>query len=170
MKKKITLCLLCFVMAVQTYAQRINHRFENVSLAEALRSINMMQKDYTVNFIYDDLEDFRVTTTVKDKRAPEAIRQIIGFYPIKQTQDGKNIFVECTHKTAKNYEGLLIDEQGQPVEYANVALLSPRDSSLIGGGVSTESGVFVIPSEASHAILRVSCIGFKTFYHSAAIG
>ncbi len=142
----------------------------DVSMAEALRTLNKMQKDYTVNFIYDDLEDFRVTTTVKGKHAPEAIRQIIGFYPIRLTQDGRNIFVECTHKTARHYEGLLVDEQGQPVEYANIALLSPRDSLLIGGGVSTESGVFVIPSEASRAIMRVSCIGFKTVFREATIG
>ncbi len=170
MKKTIIICLLCLFAAMQTYAQRINHRFDNVSMAEALRSLNKMQKDYTVNFIYDDLEDFRVTTTVKGKRAPEAILQIIGFYPIRQTIDGKSIFVECTHKTAKHYEGRLIDENGQPVEYANVALLSPRDSSLIGGGVSTESGVFVIPSDANRAILRVSCVGFTTIFRNTEIG
>ncbi len=71
MRKAIILSFLCLCLGIQTHAQRISCRFNNVSMAEALRTINNMQKDYTVNFIYDDLEDFRVTTTIKNKHTPK---------------------------------------------------------------------------------------------------
>ncbi|MBR1558043.1 MAG: TonB-dependent receptor, partial [Prevotella sp.] len=56
------------------------------------------------------------------------------------------------------------DENGQPVPYANVYLLHPSDSTVIGGGVSNEAGVFVIPYEQERVIARFSYIGYKTIY------
>ncbi len=170
MRKTIILSFLCLFFVAQTNAQRISCRFNNASMAEALRTINNMQKDYTVNFIYDDLEDFRVTTTIKSKHTPEAIQQLIGFYPIKQTQDGHNIFVECTHKTARHMSGRITDEQGNPVEFANIALLSVKDSTLTDGGVSNASGVFIIPSDAKESIVRVSHVGYTTYFRHAETG
>ncbi len=169
MKRTVIIALLCLV-AVAASAQRISYRFDNVSMPQALLLLNKMQHDYTISFIYDELEDFKVTKTVNAKNVPDAIRQLIGFYPIKLTQDGKHLFVECTHKTARHYEGLLVDEAGHPVEYANVTLLSPRDSSFMGGGVTNEAGIFVIPSDADRAILRATCIGFNPAYMTSSIG
>ena len=61
-------------------------------------------------------------------------------------------------------KGTVIDEQGQPVVYANIALLSPQDSTLITGGVSNESGLFVIPCEQQSVLGRISFVGYKTIY------
>ena len=36
--------------------------------------------------------------------------------------------------------GRVIDERHRPVEFANVALLNPRDSSFLTGGVTNASG------------------------------
>ncbi|MBO5627501.1 MAG: TonB-dependent receptor, partial [Aeriscardovia sp.] len=52
----------------------------------------------------------------------------------------------------------------QPVPYANVYLLHPSDSTVIGGGVSNEAGVFVIPYEQSPVLARISYVGYKTVY------
>ena len=35
-------------------------------------------KDYRINFMYDELEDFTVTTSIVKRTAPDAIRQIMG--------------------------------------------------------------------------------------------
>ena len=85
---------------------------------------------------------------------------MIGFYPIRVTtstdEDGKKIFVECTHKTDLHLTGTIIDEQGQPVAYANIAVLNPSDSTLLCGGVSNESGYFAIPLEQERVLARIS--------------
>ncbi|MBM6992055.1 MAG: TonB-dependent receptor [Prevotella sp.] len=133
-------------------------------MADALRELNTLQKRYTVNFIYDDLEDFRLTTEVRGKSVPDALQQIIGFYPITVTQKGDVLLVECTHKTERHLTGKIIDEQGEAVAFANVLLLSPTDSSVIAGGVSNESGVFVVPYEPAKVLAKISYVGYKTFY------
>jgi hypothetical protein len=135
-----------------------------VSLSEALRQLNEQTEDYNISFLYNDLEDFRITTSIRRKSVPDAIRQMIGFYPIRMTVEDREIVVECPQKTAPRYKGTIIDEQGQPIAYANIALLSPQDSTLITGGVSNESGYFVIPCEQIPVLARISYVGYKTGY------
>ena len=162
----ITLALL---LTISIQAQkRISREYNNVSLSDALKQLAERQTDYTIMFLYNELEDFLITTTVKNKRLPEAIQQMIGFYPIRITtstdEDGKKIFVECTHKTDRHLTGTIIDEQGQPVAYANIAILNPADSTLLSGGVSNESGYFAIPYEQHKVLARISYVGYKTIY------
>ena len=145
-------------------AQRITREYNNVSLSDALRQLNAEATDYEINFLYNELEDFRITTTIRRKTVPDAIRQMIGFYPIRMSIDSTEITVECPQKTANRYKGTIIDEQGQSVAYANIALLSPQDSTLITGGVSNESGLFVIPCEQHPVLARISFVGYKTIY------
>ena len=169
MNRHIILIILTLLLTVSTQAQkRITHEYHNVSLSDALRQLSEQQTGYTIYFLYNELEDFRITTNVKNKHLPEAIQQMIGFYPIRVTtstdEDGKKIFVECIQKTESRYKGTIIDETGQPVAYANVYLLHPSDSSLISGGVSNEAGLFVIPCETTPILARISFVGYKTLY------
>ena len=81
MKNLITIFFLCSI-TLAVSAQNINHNFQNVSMSDALHYLSSKSTKYTINFIYDELEDFRVTADVHNKRIPDAIRQVIGFYPI----------------------------------------------------------------------------------------
>ena len=146
-------------------AQRITRRYDNVSMSKALMELNDLQQDYTVNFIYDELEDFKVTTDIKHEKLTDAIFQIVGFYPIRVVKSGEHeIFVECTHKTDRHLTGTIIDEKGIPVAYANVTILNPADSTLLSGGVSNESGYFAVPYEQESVLARISYVGYKTVY------
>ena len=157
-------CILC--MPLGAFAQRISHTYNNVSLSEALLGLNNEQTGYVINFLYNELEDFRITATIKNKRLPDAIQQMIGFYPVRMTvkPDDHEIYVECTHKTDRHLTGTIIDEQGLPVAYANIAVLNPADSTLLGGGVSNESGYFAIPYELPTVLARISYVSYKTVY------
>lgn len=169
MKRYILLLLLgCICSAVN--AQKISHEFKSVSISEALKQIEASTNEYTINFIYNELEDFTVTTRVKSKSVPDAIRDIIGFYPIRMSIDGRNIFVECMQKESGKLIGRVIDNTGQPVMYANISLLSLRDSAFINGGVSNEAGQFVIPCGKKRVIARISCIGFRTLCTMLQVG
>ena len=172
MKRIISLLFCCLVFAGMR-AQRITHEYHNVSLSEALRQLNKESENYTISFLYNELEDFRITTSIRRKTIPDAIRQMIGFYPIRMTVDERDIVVECTHKTDRHLTGTIIDEQNQPVAYANVAILNSTDSTLLGGGVSNESGYFAIPYEMPSTVqgdkvgavlARISYVGYKTIY------
>ena len=155
---------MCVMVSVAS-AQEITHTFQNVPLSDALKYVQTQATDYNITFIYDELEDFRVTTHIQNKSITDAILQIVGFYPIRVVKSGKHeIYVECTHKTDRHLTGTIVDENSQPVPYANIYLLHPSDSTVIGGGVSNEAGVFVIPCERNPVLVRISYVGYKTVY------
>ena len=173
--KTISLFLLFFLLILvqHSYAQRITRQYNNVSFSEALKDLNARQHKYTINFVYDELEDFKVTKSIRNSNVPNAIMQLIGFYPIRMTQVENNIMVECTQKSTFRYKGRIVDERGNAAEYATIALLSPIDSTIVGHGVSNENGFFVIPSNSRKVLARISYIGYKTvsrIYNNTEMG
>ncbi len=166
MKRTITLLMcMAFALLLTAVAQSITHTFSDVSMSDALKYLQQHTSRYKIVFIYDDLEDYKVTTTVKNKSVPDAIRQMIGFYPIKMTRkENREIYVEAILKTERRLKGVVVDEHNLPMPYANVTLLNPADSTMVGGGVTNESGRFVIPIEHGKVIARISYVGYKTAY------
>ena len=160
--KRTIFSMLCCVLTFTAHAQHITKQFDDVPLSDALRQLDELSYEYTISFMYNELEDFRVTTYVHRKTVPETVRQMIGFYPVQVTVVGKEITVECIQQMETRYKGTIVDEQGKPVAFANIALLSPQDSTLIAGGVSNEHGHFVIPCERCPVIARISFVGYKT--------
>ena len=163
--KHTILILIVLCSFINAQAQKITRSYDNVSMSEALRDLNEQTHEYNISFLYNELEDFRVTTNIRRKSIPDAIMQVIGFYPVRVVKRGENeIYVECTHKTERHLTGTIIDENRQPVPYANIAVLNPADSILLCGGVSNESGIFVIPIDQPNILVRVSYVGYKTIY------
>ena len=162
MKQIITILLLCLVATTMSAKSRITRSYHNESLSKVLEDLNNASNSQTIYFIYDELEDFTVTCSFKRLSLDDAIREVIGFYPMTITYRGNRIFVECIQKSDHRLIGKLIDEQGRPVSFANIVLYHPADSTMIGGGVSNEAGDFVIPCAAGRVRARISSIGFKT--------
>ena len=63
---------------------------------------------------------------------------------------------------AQTVSGKLIDENSQPLPYANVVLLSLPDSAFVNGTVSGEDGSFKLEATSRNQILKISSIGYKT--------
>ena len=167
--RKAILFLVCCMTIVSAQAQRVTRNYHDASLADALRQLAEESRDYTIYFLYNELEDFTITTSVKNKPVPEAIRQMIGFYPIRMTQGEKGeIYVECINKTEHHLKGMVVDENNLPLPYANVTLLNPADSTMVGGGVTNESGRFVIPNDHGKVIARITNVGYKPAYRLCA--
>ena len=161
--KKMLLMLLWCAHAAFGSAQTITHTFSNVPMPDVLKYIQSQSRQYQISFIYDELEDFRVTASVKDKRVPDAIMQLIGFYPLRMTVGAdSDIYVECIPKAQQKYVGHLTDSRNRPIEFANVALLNPCDSTFITGGVTNSDGLFVIPCDERPVLVRCSYVGYQT--------
>ena len=169
-KRGIILAFISLFSFQVIFAQRITRQYNNVSFSAALKDLNARQDAYSINFVYDELEDFKVTTSIRNQSVPDAIQQLIGFYPIKMKMIDHAIIVECMQKSATKMIGRIVDEHHRPVDFANVALLSVGDSTFITGGVTNENGLFVIPCEAKRAIVKVSCVGYQTISHTYGIG
>ena len=158
------------LIAMTAGAQQLTHDFRNTSLSEALIWIDNAQSSYKINFIFDELEDFTVTTSLRKASVKDAVKQVVGFYPMRITSEDKDIYVECVQKADTKLTGHVVDEHGKPLPYVTVSLLAPKDSAFITGGVSNENGDFVIPCQPRQLIVKLTYIGYKTVTRNASVG
>ena len=64
----------------------------------------------------------------------------------------------------EDWRGRVVDEKGEPVAYANVAVLSKTDSTVLCGVVTEEDGTFNIVTSETDGIMMVAMLGYKTVY------
>ena len=60
--------------------------------------------------------------------------------------------------------GTVLDENGEPMPFVNVVLLSLPDSSFVQGAMTDEQGHFQIVTLKNDGLLKVSSIGYETQY------
>ena len=70
----------------------------------------------------------------------------------------------------EDWKGKVVDEKGEPVAYANVAVLSKADSTVVCGVVTQEDGTFNIVTSETDGIMMVAMLGYKTVYISPVDG
>lgn len=77
------------------------------------------------------------------------------------------VFTSCLSPVclfAQRVSGKLIDENSQPLPYANVVLLSLPDSAFVSGTISGENGTFTLEATSQNQLVKISSIGYKTVY------
>ena len=60
--------------------------------------------------------------------------------------------------------GTVLDENGEPMPFVNVVLLSLPDSSFVQGAMTDEQGHFQIQTLRNDGLLKVSSVGYETQY------
>lgn len=72
---------------------------------------------------------------------------------------------------AQTITGKLTDETHAPLEYANIVLLTPGDSTFIQGTVTNTNGDFTLDkTNGKTYILKVSSVGYETVYRNCQSG
>lgn len=67
-------------------------------------------------------------------------------------------------------EGNIIDEKNEPIEFANILLLSKVDSTFIKGTISSNGGLFKIADiKNDNYIIKASFIGYKDAYRNISL-
>lgn len=61
---------------------------------------------------------------------------------------------------AQNNKGQLVDDEGRPIPYVNIVLLSMPDSAFVSGTMSDEKGMFELPQGRNDLIVRFSSVGY----------
>ena len=72
--------------------------------------------------------------------------------------------------TAQGISGRVIDEQSQPMPFANAVLLNRADSVFIVGAVTKDDGTFTIETEKQDGLLKVTSVGYTIRYIDARQG
>ena len=163
MKRFVTLFLSFILLLTMLQAQTVSHDFQDVSLSDALLTLDNDCDTITVNFIYDNLEDFRVTTNVQEATILQAVNQVCGFYPMRITQLTTDIFVECIQRDSVRFIGQVLDANHIPVRFANVTLLSINKRDTLNYGVTNDDGYFVIPCSSSRAVVHITHVSYTDF-------
>ena len=70
----------------------------------------------------------------------------------------------------QDWGGLVVDENGEPMPYVNVVLLSLPDSVFVQGAMTDEHGVFKIVTNVNNGVFKVSSVGYQTLYINAGEG
>lgn len=66
--------------------------------------------------------------------------------------------------------GRIIDEQSQPMAFANVVLINRTDSVFVSGAVTKDDGTFTIETDKQDGLLKVSSVGYVKRYIDARQG
>ncbi|MBP5465644.1 MAG: carboxypeptidase-like regulatory domain-containing protein, partial [Treponema sp.] len=69
-----------------------------------------------------------------------------------------------TAQAKGDWKGKVIDEKGEPLPYATVAILSQADSTVLCGVTTQEDGTFNIITRETEGIMMVSILGYQTLY------
>ena len=72
--------------------------------------------------------------------------------------------VAITALAKGDWKGKVVDERGDPIPYANVAVLSQTDSTVVCGVVTQQDGTFNIVTNETEGIMMVAMLGYKTVY------
>ena len=74
------------------------------------------------------------------------------------------------NKNKGTITGSVFDSKsGEAIEFASVALLHPNDSSMVTGDVTAANGSFSISASHGTYLMRISFMGYNTYYHSSPI-
>ena len=85
------LCLFFLLQATDALAQgkKISLRCNNMPLPTALNRVEQQSGYFKINYNYSDVSNHKVTADIKEKDAPDAVRQLLVGLPFQINVKGK---------------------------------------------------------------------------------
>ncbi|MDE6753558.1 MAG: outer membrane beta-barrel family protein [Muribaculaceae bacterium] len=145
-------------------AASFSYRFKSTPLPNAIRQIMEEHPELDINFIYNELENYTTSSTIKADNAYDALRQLIALNPVTVTGSNDTYYIEALQHGKYVYVGNVIGNDKKPVVAATVLLLTPKDSTVLTYGMTDDYGHFTIPCDRQPVIAKISSIGYKTVY------
>ncbi|MDE6008433.1 MAG: TonB-dependent receptor family protein [Muribaculaceae bacterium] len=149
---------------IMIHAETFSYRFHSTSLPKAIQKIAEEHPELDINFIYNDLENYKTSVTVNADNAYEALHQMIGLNPVALIKSNNTYYLEALQHGKYVYTGRVIGNDSRPVVAATVMLLAPKDSTVITYGITDDAGGFSIPCDRQGVIAKLSCVGYQTTY------
>ncbi len=70
---------------------------------------------------------------------------------------------------APDVNGKVVDENGEPMPFVNVVMLSMPDSTYVQGGITDEQGTFKLTALQNGGLVKISYIGYQTLYINSSV-
>ncbi len=162
--KRLTTLFVAVISVLMANAETFSYKFNSTSLPRAIQKIMAEHPDLEINFIYNELENYRTDSEVEADNPYDALRQIIGLNPIIVTQSKNTYYIEALQHGKYVYNGKIVGNDNEPVAAATIMLLAPKDSTVITYGFTDDAGHFSVPCDRQGVLAKFSCIGYKTTY------
>lgn len=159
------LTLIAAIITVSTAgAQTFRYRFSSTPLPKAIQKIAGDHPSLDINFIYNELENYRTSSTVCADNPYDALRQLVGLNPVTVIKTSGTYYVEALQHGKYVYTGKATGTDNEPVVAATVMLLAPNDSIVLTYGITDGDGRFSIPCDRQGVLAKFSCVGYETEY------
>ena len=162
--KRLLIPFIALWVCVSIHAQRITVSFQDTPLPEVLEQLTLMQDEYQICAINNDLENFIITADIADATVPEALGQITAYYPIRCIVNENIIYVEALRKQLIQYRGTVMGQDSTLLSYATVSLFHAADTTLIQHAACSNAGVFVVPCEEQNILMRITHVAHDTLW------
>lgn len=147
-----TIMLIAAVMTVfLSHGATFSYRFDSTPLPQALQLILSDHPDLKLNFIYNELENYKTSAHVQAATAYDALRQTIGLNPVTIANARGTYYLEALQHGRHIFTGRVTDAEG-PLPGATLLLLTPKDSTVITYGITDDAGRFSIPCDKKKVI------------------
>ncbi len=163
---KAIITLLMAVMTFPTaYAYRFVYTFRDTPVSQALAQISKDHPELDINLIYQELENYRTSATIRTDDAYDALYRTIGLNPVTVIHKGDAFYIEALQHGKYHFTGRAAGPDDEPVAAATVLLLEPKDSTVVTYGITDSEGGFSIPCDSKDVIIKLTCTGYLTTYH-----
>lgn len=176
-RKKRLLMLFCFLFTIYgswAQEQRVSLVFKDEALSTVFKRIEKVS-NVKIQFVYADIERYKVSTQIENKKATEAVQQVIAGFPLNYTTKGDGKYIVITKKKDQNTDGKIQSETvevqgkvisgtGSPLSGVTIVMLD-EGNRTIGTTSSGLEGNYVLKAQAkgkSALKLVYSIVGMET--------
>ena len=161
------LCLLSAFCFTVVFAQdgKVSLTCKDRALPSALTDVERQSGHYKINYNYSDLKKHKVTATIVNATAPEAVRKLLSGLPYHYVVKGKFIKISKGVLAEENdnvVSGRLLDKNGEPLIGAVVAVEGTDRKA-----VTDTDGRYELADVSPESVLRYSYLGMKTYRRQA---
>ncbi len=167
-KSGIVLLLICamfLLSVVEAGAQgnKVSLTCNDTPLPSALSQVERQSGYYKLNYNYDELSRHKVTVSITEQTAPEAVGRLLRGLPFGYTVNGKFINVSRNAGKAGNggsgkARGRLLDRNGDPLIGATVKVVGTDNAT-----VTDTDGNYQLDGVGADDVIEYSYIGMKTY-------
>ncbi len=162
--KRLYICLSAIISVIASHSAQFKYNFRHTNLAEALTTIAEQHPELQLNFIYNEIDNYKTTTSIDTDNAYQALRQTVGINPVSITNKNNRYYIEALQHGRFTFYGKVLNEENEPATGVSVLLLSPQDSTVVTYGVSDSEGHFSIPCDKKKILAKFTCVGYMTTY------
>lgn len=124
-------CCLIVTVGVQAYAQEqrtLTAEFKDTPLAEVLKKLEKLSS-YKILFTYDDVQNYKVTASLKDVTITEALQKVLADKPFSFSDITGGKYISVVYRPSEKFEamktikGQVVDDKGESLIGATIRVV-----------------------------------------------